>query len=79
MPNPFSNTTKFSYYLNTEKFVRLSITDITGREITVLCDEKQEAGEHLKVFNAENLTSGIYFYKINADKDVFTGKIVLTK
>jgi M6 family metalloprotease-like protein len=79
VPNPFTDNTTLNYTLNENKHLRLSITDITGKEIRVLCDNEQGKGEHNLIFKAENLAKGIYFYKLNADKEVITGKIILTK
>ncbi|MFZ4401965.1 MAG: T9SS type A sorting domain-containing protein [Bacteroidales bacterium] len=78
-PNPFTYKTTFLYTLNESKHIRLSIIDITGREIKVLCDNKQEKGKHSITFEESNLPSGIYYYRIDAGDSRFTGKLVLTK
>ncbi|NVN94749.1 MAG: Ig-like domain-containing protein [Bacteroidetes bacterium] len=78
-PNPFTDKTTFVYNLNESKHIRLSIYDITGREIKVLCDDKQEKGEHSLSFGDRNLTIGIYYYRISVGDKNFTGKLVLTK
>ena len=77
MPNPFTDKTSIVYTIKESKHIIIVISDITGREIRVLCDEKQQKGEHNLIFDAENLANGIYFYRLNADKEVFTGKIIL--
>jgi PKD repeat protein len=79
MPNPFTDKTTLSYTLTENKHIRLSITDITGKELKVLCNSKQGKGEHSILINLEAFPAGIYFYKLYADKEMFAGKIILKK
>ena len=78
-PNPFKNNTTFYYSLNKTTDVRLSIFDLTGRELKVVCDNKQEKGDHKLVIDAENLTAGVYFYKINIGNKSKSGKLIIAK
>ena len=78
-PNPFKNNTTFNYNLNKTTNVRLSIFDLTGRELKVVFDNKQEKGEHKLDIDAENLTAGVYFYKINIGIKLKSGKLIVTK
>jgi len=66
-PNPFNPVTRIEYSLPYQAKVSLIITDITGKEITTLVNESQIAGSHIVQFDASNLTSGAYFYRIVMD------------
>jgi len=71
-PNPFNPTTIISYHLSAASDINLKIYDILGREIIVLVNERQTAGEHSVRFSAKggngtNLPSGVYFYRLTAN------------
>lgn len=66
-PNPFNNFTVISYQLNIATSVKISVFDINGKEIITLVNTKQNPGSYNIKFNAENLSSGIYFYKLTTD------------
>ena len=78
-PNPFHQTTVIGFNLEKPSHVNLAIYDIQGREVMKLIDENFSAGIHQKVFNASNLTEGIYFYKMRANGTTQTKKLVSTK
>ncbi|MEO0216540.1 MAG: T9SS type A sorting domain-containing protein [candidate division WOR-3 bacterium] len=65
-PNPFNSITRFSYQLPENVFVTLKIYDVMGKEIATLVNEHQNAGEYSVEFDAANLSSGVYFYKLQA-------------
>lgn len=65
-PNPFNPATRIDFELAVETFVSLKIFDITGREIAVLENSELKKGKYSRIFNAQNLSSGIYFYRIQA-------------
>ncbi len=65
-PNPFNPTTQISYSIPAVSDVKLTVYDVTGREIQVLVNAQQGAGTHSVSLNARNLSSGIYFYEIIA-------------
>jgi len=70
-PNPFNDMTTIRYDLPDDCFVTIEIFDLLGRNIATLVDENQPSGQHQvgwddKIFNAKNLSSGIYFYRIEA-------------
>ena len=75
-PNPFKNQTSITYNLKSSAYVRIVISDITGREIKVLTDSQTEKGEHTVIFDAELLRTGVYLYHIKAVKNTYTGKII---
>lgn len=63
-PNPFNPTTKISYTIKKDGNVSLRVFNLVGQEIGVLVNEKQSAGNYEVEFNASELTSGIYLYKL---------------
>jgi len=65
-PNPFNPLTTFTYELPKESYVQFIIYDITGRLIKTLVSEKQPAGYYQMSWDAGQLGSGIYFYRISA-------------
>ena len=76
-PNPFSNSTTISYNLSSARNVNISVYDISGKEVTTLVNQAQQKGEYNIQFNASNLQSGIYFYKIITGNKSETGKMIL--
>ncbi len=78
-PNPFNPTTKigFSIPFNTE--VNLSVYNTLGERVTILKSGFYKAGEYEAEFNAENLPSGIYFYRLQAGNFQQTRKLVLVR
>jgi len=78
-PNPFNPSTNISYTLKNSGKVRLSVYDILGREVAVLANEIQTAGAHEVTCSANGLSSGIYFYKLQAVNGVITKKMMLLK
>jgi hypothetical protein len=81
-PNPFNPSTVIKYELFSSTYVRLKVFDLIGREVTTLVDQTQSAGEYTVEFDASkfsNLTSGIYFYKLDTDNYSDVKKMILTK
>jgi hypothetical protein len=79
-PNPFNPSTKIIYTLKSSGKVRLSVYDLLGREVVVpVNNERKIAGKHEVLFNAANLPSGVYFYRLQAEKYVETMRMVLIK
>lgn len=73
-PNPFNASTLISYTICKKGFVQVKILNPLGREIRGLVNEIQQPGNHSILFNAQNLTSGIYFYTL-----LLNGKTSSTK
>jgi len=65
--------------LPTNGFVSLKVYDVLGKEVATLVNEYKEAGYHDVEFNATNLSSGVYFYKLVAGNFVVTKKMLLTR
>ncbi len=82
-PNPFNPVTSIKYSIPHGDRIVLTIHNILGEEIARLVDEKQPAGEYELTWNAANLASGIYFYRLQAGSPaggfVQTRKMVLLK
>lgn len=78
-PNPFNPTTIINYSIPEQGKVALKVFDILGREIKTLVNKYQAAGSYEVEFNATELSSGIYFYRIIADGFVETKKMILMR
>jgi len=78
-PNPFNPSTSIRYQLATSGKVSLRVFDMLGKEVAVLVDEIQEAGYYEISFRGENLSSGVYFYRIEAGNFSDIKKLVLVK
>jgi aminopeptidase N len=86
-PNPFNPETKINYtvpqaisdQLSTQQNVVLKVFDILGNEITTLVNEAKQPGNYEVIFDASNLSSGIYYYKITSGNFAKTKKMVVLK
>ena len=78
-PNPFNPTTTIKFAVTKESNVNLSIYNVLGELVSTLVNEQLKTGYHQYEFNASNLASGIYIYRIIADDFVETKKMVLLK
>jgi hypothetical protein len=78
-PNPFNPNTVISYQLAVSSNVELTVYNLIGQKVATLVSEKQKAGYHKIEFNAANLSSGIYFYRLQTDEFVDVKKMVLMK
>ncbi|MBX2974481.1 MAG: T9SS type A sorting domain-containing protein [Ignavibacteriaceae bacterium] len=81
-PNPFNPTTKINFAVPlsaSNSFITLKVYDVTGREITTLLNEQKPSGEYEVVFNGNELSSGVYFYKLTINDFVSTKKLILLK
>ena len=79
-PNPFNPTTKIKYQLNKSGFVNIKVFNILGKEIEVLINARQSAGEYGVSFDASNYPGGVYFYSLYVDNKIInTRKMILIK
>ncbi|MBI5020319.1 MAG: T9SS type A sorting domain-containing protein [Ignavibacteriales bacterium] len=78
-PNPFNLVTEIRYQISSRSHVKLVIYDVLGREVATVVDEMQDAGFKSVSWDASKTPSGVYFYKLNADRYVATKKMVLTR
>ncbi len=78
-PNPFNPSTNIKFALPKESHVKLTIFDATGREVITLIDDQLAAGTHDVSWNAKNLASGLYIYRIEAGNFIKASKMLLLK
>jgi hypothetical protein len=78
-PNPFNPGTTISFAIATASDVNLTIYDILGNKISILVDSELAPGRYNVTFNADQITSGIYFYTLKAESFVETKKMILLK
>jgi hypothetical protein len=78
-PNPFNPSTKIDYSIAIAGEVNISIYSIAGELITNLVNEYQPAGRYSIVFNASNVASGVYLYKITSGSFSLAKKLVVLK
>lgn len=78
-PNPFNPSTKIAYAIPKPDNVVLKIYDVLGREVATLVDEKKQPGEYTIVWNACDLASGVYFYRLVAGDFVQTRRMILMR
>lgn len=78
-PNPFNPTTTISFQLPEAGKVALKVYNILGKEVATLINGNKDAGKHSITFDASALSSGVYFYKLEANNFVSTKKLILMK
>ena len=78
-PNPFNPSTTIRYGLPERSHVSLAVYNTLGQQVTVLQNGEQEAGYHEVKFDASNLPSGVYFYRLQAGSYVETRKLCLVR
>jgi len=78
-PNPFNASTVIKYELPQQSQVTIDIYDILGRKVTTLVDKQQPAGYYQTIWRADDFSSGIYFYKLQAGDYNETKKMSLLK
>lgn len=78
-PNPFNPNTVISYHLPLGSFVILKVYDLSGKEISTLVDEKQDAGSYSAVFSGAAISSGVYIYRLQTEYFSESKKMSLIK
>jgi len=78
-PNPFNPSTQISFAVPTQTPVRLAVYDMLGREVAVLLDEAKVAGSYKVSFDASNLPSGVYLYRLQANGQTLSQRMTLIK
>ncbi len=78
-PNPFNPSSKITFDLPKADFVTLKIFDITGREVETILSEFKQTGRYTVDFNAGNLSSGVYFYRMTSGNISATKKMLIIK
>jgi hypothetical protein len=78
-PNPFNPSTTIKFELPKASHVNLSVFDVLGRQVSVLVNERRDAGVHEVKFDGSNLASGVYFYRLQAGDFVKTRQLMVLK
>ena len=78
-PNPFNPATVINYSIPEKSFVVLKVYDVLGKEITTLVNEVKPAGNFKVEFDAANLTSGVYIYKLESENHLLVKKMLLVR
>ena len=78
-PNPFNPTTKINFAIPKQGLVTLRIYDVLGREVRTLINEVKSAGSYTVDFNASEYSSGVYFYRIQANDFIDVKRMLLVK
>ncbi len=78
-PNPFNPTTNIRFDISKAGNVKLAVYDIAGKQVAELVNSNYRAGEYTYDFNAENLATGVYFYKLETPEFTSIRKMILVK
>ncbi len=78
-PNPFNPSTLISFTIPVKGMVTLDVFDLTGAKVASLINGELEAGRHQVTFDASNLSTGVYLYKLTSGNLVSTKKLTLLK
>jgi glycosidase len=78
-PNPFNPVTNIVYQLSEPGLVKLNVYNVLGKKVASLVNTSQTAGEYVAQFNAENLSSGIYIYRLESVNSILSQKMILMK
>jgi len=78
-PNPFNSTTTIRYGLGKPAPTRLALYDLSGQEVRTLYEGYRQAGIYTSNMNANDLTSGLYFVRLEASGEVVTQKVMLIR
>ena len=78
-PNPFNPVTNLEFGIKEPGFVSLKVFDILGKEVASLVNEKLSPGKYKTEFSGGNLSSGMYFYKLETENFVETRRMMLVK
>jgi Secretion system C-terminal sorting domain len=78
-PNPFNPATNIRFQISKSGFVSLRVYDVLGKEVATLVNEYKPAGKYEIEFNASNLSSGVYYYRLTAGSNTSVKKMILLK
>ena len=78
-PNPFNPTTEITFVLPKAGNVTLTVFNMLGQKVATLINDSQSSGVHTVKFNATNLSSGTYFYRLEAGTTTLVKKMMLLK
>jgi len=78
-PNPFNPSTTISYQIQKQSYETLKVFDVNGKEVVTLVNSVEQPGKKSINFNANNLASGVYYYRLQAGNYIETKKFVLIR
>ena len=78
-PNPFNTSTSIEFYIPEPGYVKLEIVDIAGHTVATLLDGDVASGSYISVWSAKDVSSGVYFVKLNWNGFTASQKLLLTK
>jgi hypothetical protein len=78
-PNPMNPSTTISFNLPVKSFVSLKVFDMLGREVASIISQELPAGTYARQWNAGKMSSGVYFYRLQAGSFTQTKRLVLLK
>ena len=78
-PNPFNPGTTLSFEIPSKAYVVLKVYDVIGREVATIVSEEMRAGAYSRRWNASGMSSGIYFYRLQAGSVSLTKKLILLR
>jgi hypothetical protein len=78
-PNPFNSETTIEFRINEDNFYKLEIFDLLGKKLDVPVNKNVKAGIYKLKYNAENLSSGFYIYRLSSKKEFLQKKFILLK
>jgi hypothetical protein len=78
-PNPFNPSTKINFSVPRSLYFKLIVYDVTGKEVKTIVDQQMSPGNYETEFDGTSMASGLYFYKLIADKFTETKRMILIK
>ena len=78
-PNPFNPSTEVKYELPVPSHVVLKVYNVLGNEVAIIVDEKKSAGSYVVTWNADEMPSGVYLYRLTAGDLTITRKMLLLR
>lgn len=78
-PNPFNPSTTINFEVPKASHINISVYNAIGEKVAIIANELFEAGRYSKTFDASNLSTGLYIYRLSSDDAVFTKKMILIK
>jgi len=78
-PNPFNPVTSFRFSISNPGYVRITVYDILGRKVSTLLEEDLKAGIYEASFDGDGLSSGVYYYRLEAEGTLQTRKMILSR
>jgi hypothetical protein len=78
-PNPFNPRTSIKFTLHTSVFASLKVYDVLGRQVGTLVNEALPSGEYSRTWDASNMPSGVYYYRLQAGSLLLVRKMLVVK